>query len=91
MVAKSILWYFLTMLLGVCMFGVCNCATSNEENVKTDTTAVALVEENAIAEPVAAEEIFILVEQAPMFPGGEEARMKFISSNITYPTEAIIR
>jgi len=31
------------------------------------------------------EEIFTIVEEQPSFPGGEEARMKFISSNTKYP------
>lgn len=34
------------------------------------------------------EEIFIVVEQSPEFPGGEEARLKFISSNVKYPQVA---
>ncbi|HRS54282.1 MAG TPA: energy transducer TonB [Bacteroidales bacterium] len=31
------------------------------------------------------EEIFTIVEEQPSFPGGEEARIKFIASNIKYP------
>lgn len=34
------------------------------------------------------EEIFIVVETQPEFPGGEEARLKFIGSNIKYPQVA---
>ena len=31
------------------------------------------------------EEVFVVVEQNPEFPGGEEARMKFVRENIKYP------
>jgi TonB family protein len=33
-------------------------------------------------------EVFIVVEDAPQFPGGDEARMKFLAENIRYPAEA---
>jgi len=33
-------------------------------------------------------EIFEIVEQMPLFPGGEEALLKFIDENIIYPQEA---
>lgn len=33
-------------------------------------------------------EVFIVVEQMPEFPGGTEALMKFIASNVKYPAEA---
>jgi TonB family protein len=35
------------------------------------------------------EEVFMLVEEAPKYPGGEEARMKFLRENIKYPKMAI--
>ncbi|PKP46324.1 MAG: energy transducer TonB [Bacteroidetes bacterium HGW-Bacteroidetes-12] len=34
------------------------------------------------------EDIFILVEQMPEFPGGQEAMFKFLAKNIIYPKEA---
>jgi protein TonB len=34
------------------------------------------------------EEVFVEVEQYPEFSGGEEARMKFLVSNIVYPKQA---
>ncbi len=34
------------------------------------------------------EEVYTIVEVAPEFPGGEEARMKFLRDNIVYPIEA---
>jgi periplasmic protein TonB len=41
-------------------------------------------EEEAIEET----EIFIVVENPPSFPGGEEARIRFLSENIRYPQMA---
>ncbi len=40
----------------------------------------------AVAEEEVAEaEIFMVVEEAPVFPGGEEARIRFLQENIRYP------
>lgn len=39
-------------------------------------------------EPVISDEIFILVEEQPDFPGGRTAMMKFLSDNIRYPVIA---
>ena len=39
-------------------------------------------------EEVVEEEIFIVVEDMPTFPGGDEARMRFLSENIRYPQMA---
>jgi TonB family protein len=35
------------------------------------------------------DDIFTVVEEQPFFPGGEEARLKFIMNNIHYPDTAI--
>ena len=37
------------------------------------------------------EEVYIIVEQMPGFPGGEEALLKYISDHIEYPTMAVER
>lgn len=34
------------------------------------------------------DEVFVVVEEAPAFPGGESALMKFLNDNIKYPEEA---
>ncbi|MBM3405309.1 MAG: TonB family protein [Bacteroidetes bacterium] len=34
------------------------------------------------------EEIFTVVEEQPSYPGGEEARLKYLQDNIKYPVEA---
>jgi protein TonB len=39
--------------------------------------------------PTADTTVLLLVENMPEFPGGSEAMMKFISSNIRYPKAAI--
>lgn len=35
------------------------------------------------------QEIFDIVEEAPSYPGGEDARAKFIRDNLVYPDSAI--
>lgn len=44
----------------------------------------ALSSESSVSES----EIFTRVEQAPAFPGGEAARIRFLQGNIRYPEEA---
>lgn len=39
-------------------------------------------------EEVAEKEIFTVVETSPSFPGGDEARIRFLTNNIRYPQEA---
>ncbi len=35
------------------------------------------------------DKVYTVVDQIPEFPGGEEARIKFMTENITYPKEAL--
>jgi len=35
------------------------------------------------------DEIFVVVEEYPQFPGGEEARIKFLVDHLLYPKEAL--
>jgi protein TonB len=51
----------------------------NEEVTAVTEVQVEVKEEEA---PV---EIFVVVEEMPAFPGGEDAMMKFIYANILYP------
>lgn len=44
-----------------------------------------------VAPEVEEEEVYIIVEQMPGFPGGEEALLKYISYHIEYPTMAVER
>ncbi|MCF8331631.1 MAG: energy transducer TonB [Bacteroidales bacterium] len=43
-------------------------------------------------QPVSAQtdssEVFVVVEDSPQFPGGEEARVEYLQKNIIYPEEA---
>ncbi|MCK9168005.1 MAG: M56 family metallopeptidase [Bacteroidales bacterium] len=34
------------------------------------------------------EEVFLVVDKLPQFPGGEQERMKFLSTNLSYPEKA---
>ncbi len=46
-------------------------------------------EANAATESKAGEEKYVMVEEMPLFPGGEEAMMTWILSNTKYPAEAV--
>lgn len=60
-------------------------AESDESTVTQSYEYVEFIQEEAAAE----EEIFVIVEENPEFPGGEEARQKFLANNIVYPRVAI--
>jgi protein TonB len=46
------------------------------------------IKQKPVEKPIDKNHIFTVVEDAPAFPGGEAARMKFLSENIVYPAEA---
>ena len=49
--------------------------------ILTDDTPPPVIEEEST--------VFIFVEQNPEFPGGQDAMMKYLSSNSIYPQEAV--
>jgi len=65
------------------------------EQVSAPETAVSEVTDNAAkwsqAFKVANEEegqVFVVCEEMPKFPGGEEAMMRYVAENVKYPKEA---
>ncbi len=46
-----------------------------------ETEIIEIIEEEEAAE----DEVFIIVEEMPVFPGGQLALLKYINSNIKYP------
>ncbi len=70
----------------------------NDAKIENEISIDAEADEKTVVEeykaPVAAEkeveetEIFTVVEDNPAFPGGDEARIKFLQSNMKYPTMA---
>lgn len=58
---------------------------TDDRNVVREYKNEVIVEEKK-PEP---EQVFTAVEQMPMFPGGDAALMKFLSSNINYPQVAM--
>ncbi len=58
--------------------------TEYDEDAVTETYEV----EEPVVEEVKEEQIFMVVETEPMFPGGEEALYAFIDKNISYPRAA---
>lgn len=53
-------------------------------NTEVSEFALVIVQEEEVAEDV----IFTIVEDQPGFPGGDEARMRFLQENLRYPTMA---
>ncbi len=68
----------------------------NQDDLSNKTTNVVPVEEelNVVEEEVKPEIVevkpppFIVVEEMPSYPGGDESRIKFITENVVYPVMA---
>ena len=58
-------------------------AMADQDEVTQEYTQIEEVEEEAKEE-----EIFVFVEEEAGYPGGEEARMKFLNDNLVYPAQA---
>lgn len=69
----------------------CSFETENQEKpiepIKTVELEMVVEEPQPVAE-VANDTVYTVVEQHPCFPGGEKARITFLSENIIYPQEA---
>jgi periplasmic protein TonB len=63
---------------------------SAKTNTEVPTEEVEIKEEvkETVIEVKQEAEIFTVVEEQPGYPGGEEARVKFLQENIKYPEEA---
>lgn len=59
----------------------------NTEDTKEEVVIAAPVEAAPVEEEVE-EEIFVVVENMPEFPGGQAALFKFLSENVKYPVIA---
>jgi protein TonB len=68
--------------------GVVNQEGSDDAD-KFQAVAEQVVVKEPEPEPVKEEEIFVAVEQQPEFPGGTEALMKWLASNVRYPQMAL--
>lgn len=63
-------------------------AKPNTEAPSEEQTFEVVEEKTQVIEQEAPKEIFTVVEEQPSYPGGDEARMKFLIDNIKYPEEA---
>jgi len=64
--------------------------TADQAQVEVKNEDVQVVEQvqEEVKEEEAPQEVFVVVEEMPTFPGGEAELMKFIYANIQYPTVA---
>jgi len=61
----------------------------NAEDNQNQAAETFVAQESKDDEPqIQEQEIFVFVEEQPEFPGGEEALMNYLSSNIHYPEQA---
>jgi len=59
-----------------------NTEAPSEETIEVVETKTQVIEQEA------PKEIFTVVEEQPTYPGGDEARIKFLQDNMKYPEEA---
>lgn len=61
------------------------------DNVKVDKdkNSIDITTKARKSETSAHEEVFVVVEEMPQFPGGNEAMIKFIAENLIYPKTAM--
>jgi protein TonB len=59
-----------------------NTEAPSEENIVVEEAKPQVIEQEA------PKEIFTVVEEQPTYPGGDEARIKFLQENMKYPEEA---
>lgn len=59
-----------------------------DENTQMEQYSAPKVTTQVVEEEVSEVEIFTVVEEAPSYPGGDEARIKFLQENIKYPQMA---
>jgi len=59
-----------------------------DDNTQMQEYTAPKVTTQVVEEEVSEVEIFTVVEEAPSYPGGDEARIKFLQENIKYPQMA---
>ena len=83
--------YALILPLAFTLITANSCMSNSKEpaNADEETTAIDLETIDPIVEtPKDDSEVFVVVEEQPLFPGGNAAMMKFLGDNIKYPVEA---
>lgn len=66
-----------------------NPETIDEVKVDKDKNSIIITTKARESETAAHEEEFVVVEEMPQFPGGNEAMQKYITENLKYPKTAI--
>lgn len=66
-----------------------NPETIDEVKVDKDKNSIIITTKARESETAAHEEEFVVVEEMPQFPGGNEAMQKYIAENLKYPKTAI--
>jgi len=82
---KSKTWLIVLLLLLVGGIGI-GYYLNNTEEITEPATEEAVSELNVIEDPD--DEIYVIVEELPSFPGGEEAMREFLRQNLRYPAIA---
>lgn len=78
------------LFLIICLVCPILIAYSQVDTIKVKKTPqVSLEPTDTDEEPLAEDAVLTFVEQMPDFPGGEQARFRFVADNINFPKTAI--
>jgi TonB family protein len=79
-----------SLLVAAMLLIVTSCSSGEKNPVQPDKASSFQNKENPkfIPENVPADEPFVVVEEMPMFPGGDLALLKYLSENTRYPEKA---
>ncbi len=73
-------------LLVIALFFISFNAMAQHEEI-SDSTLLDMSVEEAMEEEI--REVYVIVEDMPQFPGGQEAMYQYIAENISYPPKAV--
>lgn len=85
--AQKLIKYLLVLPLSFALITLNSCMDKEKEIDETSASETRAASPEETPE-VPQEEVFVVVENQPEFPGGNAALMKFIGDNVKYPVEA---
>ena len=80
--------YLLILPLALFLITLNSCLNKEKKKQEPDSSAPESTVVSPVESPADLDEIFVVVEDQPEFPGGNEAMMKFLAENIKYPAVA---
>ena len=81
--------FALTTLVALCIVGECKANVHNLTQSDNDSTLDSVKKEKKEEENGKKDKVYLVAEQRALFPGGDQAMMKYLQKNITYPKQCL--